>query len=284
MAAAEAGHTRLLTFGGAYSHHLRAVAAAAAAHGMSSVGIVRGAELADAPATGRSPWPRSPGWSWRSSPGAPTGTRCARWTTRPPRRPSRTAGAAPGSCPRGLQRAGRARAAETVAELPDLGPRDVVCCAVGTGGTLAGIAAALPEGARALGVAALKGGSGYLEEEVARLHVRGWGRTFANWSIDHTHHGGGYGRVPAELAAFAGDFAERHGTPVELRYVAKALRCVYDRATGGAWPGHPDHGGDHRPARPGARVGAGHVSPYRRHAREPRTAAVYVSYAPAPRT
>jgi 1-aminocyclopropane-1-carboxylate deaminase/D-cysteine desulfhydrase-like pyridoxal-dependent ACC family enzyme len=33
-AALDGGHDRLLTFGGAYSHHIRATAAAAAAHGL----------------------------------------------------------------------------------------------------------------------------------------------------------------------------------------------------------------------------------------------------------
>ncbi|MDT0308052.1 hypothetical protein RM780_13915 [Streptomyces sp. DSM 44917] len=113
--------------------------------------------------------------------------------------------------------------AELRAQDPEFGgPADLVCCPVGTGGTLAGIAAALPPGARALGVAVLKGGAGYLEGEVARLHREGWpGREIADWCVAHTHHVGGYGRVPPRLAAFASDFEARHGVPVELRYVAK---------------------------------------------------------------
>jgi 1-aminocyclopropane-1-carboxylate deaminase/D-cysteine desulfhydrase-like pyridoxal-dependent ACC family enzyme len=105
----------------------------------------------------------------------------------------------------------------------------VVCCAVGTGGTLAGIAAGLPPGARALGIAVLRGAT-YLDGEVARLHSRGWARRFENWHIDHAHHGGGYGRVPADLEAFAADFEDRHGLRTERRYVAKLLRAVYDLA------------------------------------------------------
>jgi 1-aminocyclopropane-1-carboxylate deaminase len=43
-AAREQGHTTLLTFGGAYSNHLRAVAAAGHHFGFQTVGVVRGEE------------------------------------------------------------------------------------------------------------------------------------------------------------------------------------------------------------------------------------------------
>lgn len=236
-AAAEQGHTRLLTFGGAYSHHIRAVAAAGAAWGLSTVGLIRGDELADAPRNWSLALAESYGMelSFLTRSGYRENLRSlddpgtlraleARW----------------GRCyvlPEGGTNALAAQGtAGLVAELPDLGPRDVVCCAVGTGGTLAGVAAALPEGARALGFAALKGASGYLEDEVAELHRRGWGRAFTNWRIDHDWHGGGYGRVPAELEAFAAGFEKRHGVRVERRYVAKMLRGVYGLAEAGAFP------------------------------------------------
>lgn len=48
-AALEAGHDRLVTFGGAYSNHLRATAAAGRLQGLGTVGIVRGDELAGRP-------------------------------------------------------------------------------------------------------------------------------------------------------------------------------------------------------------------------------------------
>ncbi|MET8539671.1 pyridoxal-phosphate dependent enzyme [Kitasatospora sp. NPDC004799] len=236
-AAVEQGHTRLLTFGGAYSTHLRAVAAAAGALGLESVGLVRGEELADRPRN----------WSLRAAEAA--GMRLEFLTRAEYREATGRAGGehgadAPlrrwGRClvlPEGGSNALAAVGAAAIpAELPDLGARDVVCCPVGTGGTLAGIAAGLPTGARALGVAVLRGGEGYLEAEVARLHRAAYGRGFDNWRIDHDHHGGGYGRVPAELAAFAERFERRHGVPLERRYVAKLLAALADLAAAGAFP------------------------------------------------
>ncbi|EXU69173.1 1-aminocyclopropane-1-carboxylate deaminase [Streptomyces sp. PRh5] len=235
-AAVERGHTRLLTFGGAYSNHIRAVAAAGAAYGLSTVGVIRGDELAGAPR------------NWSLARAEAHGMELAFVTRSAYRETLRGLGEDDPDTLRALEeRWGRAYvlpeggtnvlaargAAELVAELPDLpgmpalGPGDVVCCAVGTGGTLAGIAAALPPGARAVGFAVLKGAEGYLEREVAALHERGWERAFANWRIEHGYHGGGYGRVPAELEAFAAEFEARHGVRLERRYVAKLLWGVY---------------------------------------------------------
>ncbi|HJD84210.1 pyridoxal-phosphate dependent enzyme [Kitasatospora aureofaciens] len=235
-AAVEQGHTRLLTFGGAYSTHLRAVAAAAGALGLESVGLVRGEELADRPRN----------WSLRAA--EESGMRLEFLTRAAYREATGRAGDGDGAevqrrwgpclvLPEGGSNALAAVGAAAIpAELPDLDGRDVVCCPVGTGGTLAGIAAGLPPGARALGVAVLRGGEGYLEAEVARLHRAGFGREFANWRIDHGHHGGGYGKVPPELSSFAGEFERRHGIPVERRYVAKLLAALADLAGAGAFP------------------------------------------------
>ncbi|WP_431678407.1 1-aminocyclopropane-1-carboxylate deaminase/D-cysteine desulfhydrase [Kitasatospora sp. KL5] len=222
------GHTRLVTFGGAYSTHLRATAAAARALGLASVGIVRGEELADRP--------RNPSLAAAEADGMEL-----LFVARSAYRELVRARGHPlvqrwGRClvlPEGGSNALAVRGTAALpAELGDLGERDVVCCAVGTGGTLAGIAAGLPPGARALGVAVLRG-EGYLEEEVAALHRAAYGREFDNWRIDHGHHGGGYGRVPAALEEFAAGFEQRHGIGLERRYVAKALQAVHGLAAGG---------------------------------------------------
>ena len=239
-AARRLGHRRVLTFGGAYSNHVRAVAAACAAWGFESIALIRGEELADRPR------------NWSLARAEAQGMRLVfvdRGTYRRLRRDlaepetrrllERRFGPClllPEGGSNGLAARGAAEvAAELTAQLPDFGPRDVVACAVGTGGTLAGLAAGLPPGARALGVAVLNA-PGHLEREVARLHAEGFHRAFGNWRLDHGHHGGGYGRVPPELEAFARDFADRHGLDPERRYVAKTLRCLRLLATQGAFP------------------------------------------------
>ncbi|MFF7457330.1 1-aminocyclopropane-1-carboxylate deaminase/D-cysteine desulfhydrase [Kitasatospora sp. NPDC008115] len=237
-AAVREGHRRLVTFGGAYSTHLRAVALAAGALGLESVGLVRGEELAGAPRN----------WSLRAAEEA--GMELVFLSRAEYREAAgRVAGGGAGEAalrrrwgpclvlPEGGSNALAARGAEAVvAELAGLGEGDVVCCPVGTGGTLAGIAAGLPPGARALGVAVLRGAEGYLEGEVTRLHREAYGREFDGWRIDHGHHGGGYGRVPAALEEFAAAFERRHGIALERRYVAKTLAALYALTAAGAFP------------------------------------------------
>ncbi|RMI38963.1 pyridoxal-phosphate dependent enzyme [Streptomyces triticirhizae] len=243
-AAHAAGHRRLLTFGGAYSHHLTATAAAARAAGLASVGLVRGDELADRP--------RNPALAAAERDGMELV-----FLSRADYRGTLEALDAPATRHRLAQRFGPAHvvpeggsnalaargSAATVAELAaqtapnGLDERDVLCCPVGSGGTLAGIAAALPPGARALGVAVLRGGQGYLESRVNALHRAGWsGATFPRWEIDHDHHGGGYGRIPPELAALTDRFERDHGIRLERRYVAKTLACLHHRARRGDFP------------------------------------------------
>ncbi|KQV05574.1 MULTISPECIES: 1-aminocyclopropane-1-carboxylate deaminase/D-cysteine desulfhydrase [unclassified Kitasatospora] len=219
--AVETSARGLLTFGGAYSTHLRAVAAAAQALGLPSIGVVRGDELAAAPRN----------WSLRAAEGYGMELRFvsradyrALLTDHQPPAPGWLVLPEGGSNPLAVE-----GAAAIPAEIPDLGPADLLACPVGTGGTLAGIAAGLPHGARALGVAVLRG-EGYLEREVADLHQATCARQFTNWSIVHTHHGGGYGRLTPELTAFAEEFEQRHGLALERRYVAKTLQAVHHAA------------------------------------------------------
>ncbi|MEW9548109.1 1-aminocyclopropane-1-carboxylate deaminase/D-cysteine desulfhydrase [Nonomuraea sp. NPDC050783] len=216
------GSRRILAFGGAYSNLIRAVAEAGRRHGIETVGVIRGEEhlplnpvLARAAACGMTLTYLDRATYRRKHTEEVRAALRARW------------GEDVTILPEGGSNAAAVRGC---AELPgEIGvPYDVVCCPVGTGGTLAGIAAGLPEGRRALGFAVLKG-AGFLAGEVARLQREAYGRTWDNWSIDLDHHFGGYARTTPELE----EFAARHG--VERIYVAKMLLGVVGLARRGAF-------------------------------------------------
>jgi 1-aminocyclopropane-1-carboxylate deaminase len=114
------------------------------------------------------------------------------------------------------------------------GLADVAAVACGTGGTLAGLAAGLAPGQRALGVAVLKGG--FLADEVRRLQTEAFGGPRGRWAVEDRFHGGGFARVPAELESFARDFEDRHGLAVERVYVAKLLFALTALTEEGAFP------------------------------------------------
>jgi 1-aminocyclopropane-1-carboxylate deaminase len=114
------------------------------------------------------------------------------------------------------------------------GHADVVALACGTGGTLAGLAAGLAPGRRALGIPVLKGG--FLPAGISALQHHAFGGPRGDWSLDDRFHFGGYARTTPELHAFAEDFEQRHGLPVERLYVAKMLYGLVALADEAAFP------------------------------------------------
>lgn len=221
-AAREQGAGTLLTFGGAYSNHIRATAAAGHYFGFSTIGVIRGEEHL----------PLNPSLTYAIRQGMQL-TYLDRVTYRQKCEPEIIDGLRqrfgdfyllPEGGSNGLAVRG---CAEIPAEINE--SFDVICCAVGTGGTLAGIAAGLGAGQRALGFSALKGG-GFLREEVVRLQHEAYEHTTENWSIDLDHHFGGFAKRELEFDAFIADFQARHGITLDLAYVAKMMYGVYDLA------------------------------------------------------
>ncbi|MFF4601547.1 1-aminocyclopropane-1-carboxylate deaminase/D-cysteine desulfhydrase [Streptomyces sp. NPDC001339] len=230
-AAAAAGEHALLTFGGAYSNHLRATAAAGRLLGIATIGVVRGDELAGAPLN-------------------PSLARCAadgmrlhfidRARYRRKDDPEVLAAlhdrfGAFRLIPEGGSNSLAARGcAELGRELREAA--DTVAVACGTGGTLAGLAAGLGPGGHAIGFPVLKGGRPhFLQAAVERLQHAAFGGPRGSWRLDDRFHCGGYARRTPELEAFADAFEQRHCLPVERSYVAKLLYGLTVLAEEGAF-------------------------------------------------
>lgn len=232
-AALAQGHDTVVTFGGAYSNHLRATAAAGRMLGLGTVGIVRGDELAGRPLNeslarcaadgmrlhfvSRGDYRRKaePGVEERLLTGAGVGAAGAYVVPE---------GGSNGLALAGCEELGR--------ELRGL--TDVAAVACGTGGTLAGLAAGLGPGQRALGVPVLAGG--FLDAEIRSLQRAAFGGPAGSWALAEGFHHGGYARVPAELEGFAVEFEARHGVPVERIYVAKLLWALAAVTASGGFP------------------------------------------------
>ncbi|MGK3937699.1 pyridoxal-phosphate dependent enzyme [Streptomyces caeruleatus] len=221
----------VVTFGGAYSNHLRATAAAGRLLSLPTVGVVRGDELADRPLN-------------------PSLARCAadgmrlhfvdRATYRRKTEPdvlARVLRAADAEdayvVPEGGSNALAVRGCRALGEELS-GQADVVAIACGTGGTLAGLAAGLGPDQRALGIPVLRGG--FLTADIRALQRGAFGGPRGDWALDDRFHFGGYARTTPALDAFATDFENRHGVPVERLYVAKLLHGLVTLAEEGAFP------------------------------------------------
>ncbi|MFJ9642623.1 1-aminocyclopropane-1-carboxylate deaminase/D-cysteine desulfhydrase [Streptomyces sp. NPDC004244] len=230
-AAVAGGYPGLVTFGGAYSNHLRATAAAGRLLGIATTGIVRGDELAGRPLNASLARCAADGMRLHFV------TRSAyRRKGEPGEARELIAGAGAAGAYPVPEGGSNALALQGCAELGrELhGACDVVAVACGTGGTLAGLAAGLAPGQRALGVPVLAGG--FLASEIRSLQQRAFGGPAGDWSLAEGFDHGGYARVPAVLEAFAADFEDRHGLPVERIYVAKLLWALAELTAAGAFP------------------------------------------------
>lgn len=103
---------------------------------------------------------------------------------------------------------------------PEDAQYDYICCAVGTGGTLAGLINASQPHQQVLGFSALKGD--FLKADVTKLVSKD------NWSINTDYHFGGYAKVTKELIDFMNTFKAETSILLDPIYNAKVLFGIYD--------------------------------------------------------
>jgi 1-aminocyclopropane-1-carboxylate deaminase len=224
------GHEMLLTFGGAYSNHIRATAAAGYYGGFRTIGVIRGEERL----------PLNPSLVYATSRGMQL-MYLDRTSYRDQRSeeviaPLRERFGDFFLLPEGGSNADAVRGcAELPAEIEQ--PFDLLYCAVGTGGTLAGVAAGLEDSQHAVGIPVLKGGQ-YLSAEVRKLQRVAFGSPTDNWSLDCRFHFGGYAKKTPALDDFIEDFHRRHSLWLDWVYVAKMLYAVFTKVG----RGEIDHG------------------------------------------
>lgn len=225
--AKEHGYPNLLTFGGAYSNHIRATAAAGHYFGFSTLGVIRGEKHVPL------------NWSLSYAVGLEMQlSYMDRATYRRKHEPDVIADLRKryGNFYLLPEGGSNELAVRGCAELPaeleiDF---DVICCPVGTGGTLAGIAAGLSPGQRALGFSVFKRGQ-FLADDVAELQRLTYGCVSTNWSIEDGFHFGGFAKVTPELRNFIDDFGHRHGVRLDWVYVAKMMYGIFRLVNQGAF-------------------------------------------------
>ncbi|HEX8549505.1 MAG TPA: pyridoxal-phosphate dependent enzyme [Cytophagaceae bacterium] len=103
---------------------------------------------------------------------------------------------------------------------------DYICCACGTGGTLAGIIQGLQGEKKALGFSALRG-EGILEEDVEML-VGDKDKFRSNWTINYNYHFGGYAKLDKQLVDFIDKFERDNAVTLEPIYTGKMMFGIYD--------------------------------------------------------
>lgn len=226
------GCTKLVTFGGAYSNHLAATAAAGMEYGFSTMGVVRGERCE--PLNPTLKYVEMCGMELFYASRANFRNKSNTDILRDLNFETKGCYILPEGGANGLALPGcREIVDETEAQLGELPDYLVVAC--GTGATLAGLASGLRGRSHALGVAVLKGEFHQVEvEKMLAEHHRG--PLPSNWSVDTAHHWGGYAKHKPALVEFINEFKATQGLPLDPVYTGKAMFAIFDLAAQGFFP------------------------------------------------
>ena len=103
-----------------------------------------------------------------------------------------------------------------------------ICCAVGTGGTISGIIEGSFENQKIIGFPALKGD--FLTNGIRKFVTKN------NWELETKYHFGGYGKVSDELIGFMNDFYKQTQIPLDPIYTGKMVYGVLDKIKKNEFP------------------------------------------------
>lgn len=206
----------LLTFGGAYSNHIAAVAYAGKENGFQTIGIIRGDELAD---------------KIESNPTLKCAQECGMQFEFVSREAYRLKTeetfleqlqqkyGAFYLIPEGGTNAFAIQGCEEILT-PEDASFDYVACAIGTGGTISGLINSVLPHQKVLGFPALKGE--FLQDEI-RKFVR-----HENWELITDYHFGGYGKVSPDLIDWINRFYVQTQIPLDPVYTGKMVFGILD--------------------------------------------------------
>lgn len=208
--------TKLLTFGGAYSNHIAAVATAGKEFGFKTIGVIRGEELEAKIA-------ENPTLHFAQKQGM-----TLHFVSRDAYREKTTdffmdaLTSKFGSfyvIPEGGTNHLAVKGCEEVLTEAD-SAFDIICCPVGTGGTISGLINASKSDQKILGFPSLKGG--FLREEISKFANK------SHWELIEDYHFGGYAKINSELISFINEFNKTYHIPLDPVYTGKMMFGIFD--------------------------------------------------------
>ncbi|MDB2493298.1 pyridoxal-phosphate dependent enzyme [Flavobacteriaceae bacterium] len=214
----------ILTFGGAFSNHIAATAAAGQALNIPTVGVIRGEELAlKIELNSTLKYAKSCGMHLE-------------YVSRSDYKQKNDAAYLKlllenfknfYVIPEGGTNALAIKGCQEILSQEDLS-FDIICCAVGTGGTIAGLINSSLPVQKIIGFPALKGG--FLNEDICKF------ATQSNWELWEAYHFGGYAKVDSKLITFMNDFKTTYKIPLDPVYTAKMMYGIFDAIQTGKIP------------------------------------------------
>lgn len=210
------GFTKLLTFGGAYSNHIAAVAAAGKEFGFETIGVIRGEELQEK-------YLENPTLKKASENGMQF-----EFVTRTQYRDINNAVFLDQLknkfgdfylIPEGGTNILAVKGCKEILTDDDK-LFDFICCAVGTGGTISGIINSLKLHQKAIGFPALKGD--FLTDDIQKYAEN------SQWNLVTDYHFGGYAKINDELKQFMKQFFKKYLISLDPVYTSKTFFGVID--------------------------------------------------------
>jgi 1-aminocyclopropane-1-carboxylate deaminase len=206
----------LLTFGGAYSNHIAAVAAAGFEMGLETIGVIRGEEIADRIAG-------NPTLSFAKSKGMKLHLVSREdYNQKTDLKFISLLKQKFGEfylIPEGGTNALAVKGCEEILNESDI-DFDYICTPVGTGGTIAGLINASEANQTVIGFSSLKG---TFQKEIIE--------TFSskkNYYLTDDYCFGGYAKIDSELIRFINEFKRNYGIPLDPIYTGKMMFGIFD--------------------------------------------------------
>jgi 1-aminocyclopropane-1-carboxylate deaminase len=223
--AATLGHKTLLTFGGAYSNHIYATAAAAHDLGLKSIGIIRGEETL--PLNNTLSFALTKGMKLHYVSRELYRSKTEKNFTESLLNKYGDFYLIPEGGTNGLAVKGVTEFAKALGD-----NFDYLCCAVGTGGTMAGLINGVSSEKKLIGFPVLRNGE-FLIDEIKNLLPE---KKHSTWSLVTDFHFGGYAKVTPQLTSFIEDFKVKHQIQLDSVYTGKALFGVFDLISRNVFP------------------------------------------------
>ena len=207
----------LITFGGAYSNHIAAVAGAGKEFGFKTIGIIRGEELKEKIS-------ENPTLCYAQECGMKFEF-ISREAYRQKDDPSFKNDLERRFdhfylIPEGGTNALAIRGCEEILTSDDMNYQ-YVCVPVGTGGTMAGLINSAGPKQKVLGFSSLKGN--FMSDQIKALS-----KSSDNWELMDSYHFGGYGKINDQLITFINEFNRKTHIALDPIYTGKMLYGIID--------------------------------------------------------
>jgi len=218
--AREKGYDKLLTFGGAYSNHIAATAAAGKELGIKTIGVIRGEELGE---NLKQTLQENPTLRFAVSQGMQLHF-VSREAYRQKTEPEFIENIFQlfGKfylVPEGGTNELAVKGTEEILT-PEDEAFDYICSAVGTGGTIAGLINSSKPHQKILGFPALK--ENFLHRNIAKYTQTD------NWKLIRDYHFGGFAKIDKKLVDFINMVNALHNLPLDPIYTGKMLYGIID--------------------------------------------------------